>query len=185
MSNEMLVIPNKPLRIYLLDSLAKAIDMNAWWVQPKWNGHRALPFCDAKGSVRVYSRHGSLLTRAKNDFKWLGLLRLPRPWQLDGELLSDGRMIVWDIALIGGEYVFNKPYAERFALLKRYLPKRFKKETVSIEMIESLKGTEYKKFFLKQGDTHLEGFVFKNPEATDHWGPYKTRDVSSQLKFRF
>lgn len=185
MSREMFVIPNKPLRIYDPASLSRTIELEKWWVQPKWNGHRALPFCDAKGGVIVYSRHGTPLTRAKTDFKWLSVLGIPRPWELDGELLIDGRMIVWDIAVIGGEYVFKKPYAERFALLKRYFPKRFKKEAFSIEIIESLRGPEYKKFMLMQGDTHLEGFVFKNPEGTDHWGPYKTIDVPSQLKYRF
>lgn len=181
----MVIIPNKPLRIYQPDEFISKINTKEWVVQPKWDGHRALPFCTEAGKLTVMNRQGTPLTRAKDSFTWLSLLNIPRPWQLDGELTQSSRLIIWDIATLGGKYIFDTPYLERLKQLEKLIPNNLTKNNTSIEVIETLKASQYKRLLLKRGDPYLEGFVFKNSRATDLWGPYKTTEVPSQIKYRY
>jgi hypothetical protein len=110
---------------------------------------------------------------------------------LDGELLRDGRMIVWDFAFMGQAksgiplYVCKEPYLPRLEALQKMIPKRLIKDRFSFEVIQSLPLKEYKSLLLKAGDKNLEGLVLKKKLATDLWGISATRDVDSQLKYRF
>lgn len=185
------VFPNKPLRIYNVTRILNIVESDNWIVQPKWDGHRALPHCDENGKITVFSRQGTPLTLAKKDFTWLSLLPIPRPWLLDGELLRDGRMIIWDYAFMGisesgiPNYVCKTLYLERLLRLCHIFKEPFKKNGFSIELVESIPAKHYKRIMLKAGDQSLEGFVLKNRAAIDLWGISSTREVSSQLKFRF
>ena len=180
----MFVFPNKPIRIFDPSSFVSNLDLSQWVVQPKWDGHRALPMCDEKGEVTVYSRHGTPLSLAKNNWQWLSMLDLPRPWLLDGEMLPCGkRLIVWDYAILGGQYGMLKPYRERLNLLGGW-PTRTK-DGRSIEIIDTRPGKAYREIMLLAGLKSLEGFVLKRRDATNLWGPHSTCEVSSQFKYRF
>jgi len=190
-AREMYVFPNKPLRIYNVSRILNIVESDNWIVQPKWDGHRALPHCDENGKVTVFSRQGTPLTLAKKDFTWLSLLPIPRPWLLDGELLRDGRMIIWDYAFMGisesgiPNYVCKKEYGSRLSELQKIFDQKFTKNKFSIELIDTYPAKVYNRIMLKAGDKNLEGFVLKNKAAIDLWGISSTREVSSQLKFRF
>lgn len=177
--------PNKPIRIFTVDAVMGAIDQQTWVVQPKWNGHRALPSCDIDGKVKVFNRQGSALALAKSNFAWLSMLDLPRPWALDAELLRDGRMIVWDFSTLGGNLRIREPYENRLKELQALLPRKISKDRFSIEMIETLPVTKYRNYMLRRGEPELEGFVLKNSQASDLWGPYSTSENASQFKLRF
>jgi ATP-dependent DNA ligase len=177
--------PNKPIRIYSIAKLADSIDFSSWIVQPKWNGHRALAACDHDGNIIVYSRQGKPLTLAGSHWLWLSMLNLPKPWALDGELLRDGRMIIWDFSVMAGVTRIKEPYSERLNELTQLLPRKRSKDLLSIESIESLPAKKYKNFMLRRGQKELEGLVLKSAQATDLWGPYATKEIASQFKLRF
>ena len=183
--DEMFIYPNKPIRIYDIEKLKHSIDFKAWIVQPKWDGHRAIIACDESGKVQVFSRHKTHLRLAGDQWTWLNLLPFPRPWLVDGELLHSGRLVIWDYAIWGGAYLFNKPYSERLKELETALPNVLRKGNKSTLVISQVPANRYKEILLKKGDKELEGIIFKNPQATDFWGPYRTREVPSQFKYRF
>ncbi len=176
--------PNKPRRIFSVEPLQSTIDFEQWLVQPKWNGHRALPHCDPKGRITVYSRYGQPLKLAASNWNWLAMLDLPRPWLLDAELMRDGRMIAWDFAVLGGNVRFKESYQTRLTELQSML-KKVSKDKYSVECIETLPARKYRNFMLRAGEPELEGFVFKLQEAVDMWGPFSTSETASQFKYRF
>lgn len=181
----MFIYPNKPVRFYDLKRMIAAGNDEEWVLQPKWDGHRAIIDCSLDGGIIVNSRHGTPLTLAKNNWQWLSILEIPRPWTLDGELTRDGRLIVWDFAVLGGVIYFPAPYRERLKFLKSAKSLNMKKGSQSVSVIEMVKPSEYKKFLLQRSDTALEGLVMKRLDARDFWSINATIDVGSQLKFRF
>lgn len=183
---KMYLYPNKPIRFYDLKILITSIqefDPDQWVVQPKWDGHRALIFCDEMGKITVYSRHKTPLTLAKNNWNWLSVLPLKRPWLLDGELTRDQRMRVWDYAYQGKSYDWNLPYGTRIEKLSRQLKKQYKKGDFTFELIQTQPFLKYREL-LNLNDTYLEGLVFKNLQAIDLWGLHQTHEKASQIKFR-
>ena len=177
--------PNKPIRFYDVQGFISSLKEEDWISQPKWDGHRAEIVCDEAGKITVFSRNKTRLALAKNNWGWLNMLDIPRPWLLDAELLRDGRMITWDYAMINGQYGTIRPYLERLTKLEKMVPKKLTHGDHSIEVIETLPLNGYRKFLLKAGDPALEGFVLKNKMATDLWGPNSTKEVASQFKYRF
>lgn len=176
--------PNKPLRFYNIEQLLSSVDLNSWIVQPKWDGHRALPYCDINGKITVYNRYGKPLQLAKNNFLWLSMLDLPRPWALDAELLRNGKMIAWDFSMLAGKLRIKEPYINRFSELQ-CISKKVSKDVYSFEVVESLPANNYRNYMLRRSEPELEGFVLKNLLATDMWGPYRTTENASQFKYRF
>lgn len=182
---EMFVWPNKPLRVYDIQSFLSKVDPNQWVVQPKYDGHRAHPICDTKGNVVVFSRYGKPLTRAGNKWGWLSMLPIPRPWMLDCELTSKGEMYVWDIAILGGEYVYQKSYGERFSWLSLNLGTTYRHISSRLSLLESLPAKEYRSLLLRKADKTIEGVVFKNTLSQDLWGPFQTKEHPSQIKYKW
>lgn len=180
----MFTYPNKPKRIYNVAAIQQTLNAK-WIVQPKWNGHRALPFCDVDGKVTVYSRFNAPLTLAASQWSWLAELDLPRPWALDGELLRNGSMIVWDFSVMAGETRTREPYINRLQELTRLMPHKVRHDLLSIDLIQTLAASDYGKLEARKGEPELEGFVFKHTFSTEMWGHGSTRDVASQFKFRF
>jgi ATP-dependent DNA ligase len=176
----MFFFPNKPIQIYSIEKLIPMLG-DFWVTQPKWNGKRIEISCDEKLTLFSRERRQWFL----KEWDWLSELPLPKPWFIDGELLRDGRIYVWDYALIDGTQMFRSPYGPRLEQLQKALPQPLTHNGTTLECIESMPVTSYKEFLARQKDPMLEGIVWKNLKATDSWGPYSTTKVSSQFKFRF
>jgi hypothetical protein len=178
------IFPNKPVLIYSLDNVFKIADKENWVVQPKWNGCRALPYCSEHGEIIIFSRYGTPLTKTKHDWTWLSTLEFKRPWLLDGEFLSEGQIILWDVGIEDGKKL-NQPYEKTLERLMDQLPKLRKKGDLSISSIKTLPIKKYKEILLTRSDPRLEGLVFKDLRAKNFWGGQKTFNVSTQIKYRF
>lgn len=175
----MFIYPNKPTRIYDVDTFASKLD-SSWIVQSKWDGKRCLPFCDIGGKITLYSRHKTIL---RENCAWLSDLPINKAWLLDGEILRDGRIIVWDYAVIGGKSLYNTQYLTRIDHLKNLVRRGFNSAASKIEVIETLPASMYK-VLLENKDPMMEGLVFKNKYAEDFWGIYSTKEVYTQFKYR-
>lgn len=180
------IYPNKPIRIYspanLLVTLHSvthsdgATVSNQWIVQPKMDGRRVLPYCDADGQVTLYGRLGQKFKELRPE---LANLNLPKPFLLDGEILRDGRIFLWDYALVDGEAAFHLPYQVRLTRLQDMVM-----SGVGAELVETLPATEYQSILARGKSESLEGIVFKYKLATNLFGPYQTTEVASQFKYR-
>ena len=172
----MFIYPNKPTRIYDVDSFASKLN-NDWIVQNKWNGKRCVPFCDLSNKVMLYSRHNTIL---RDSSAWLSELPISKPWILDGEILHDGKVIVWDCAMIGGNHLYNTTnYITRLEKLYSLIGRGFN----NLSVIETVPAHMYKSLLLNK-DPKMEGLVFKNKFAEDFWGVYSTKEVYTQFKYR-
>jgi hypothetical protein len=180
------IYPNKPVRFYDLKRFAATITPEEWVVQPKYDGHRAHPYCDEAGDVTVYGRNGKPLNLAKGDWKWLSLLEIPRPYLLDGELTRDGRLLLWDYAILGGASEFREAYENRLKKLLGLVPKPLSKGRYTVGLVETAEARKWAEVLLKhRGDPTVEGLVFKKRSARDLWGQFSTAEVPSQMKFKF
>lgn len=119
------------------------------------------------------------------EWAWLAGLPLPQPWFLDSELLRDGRLFVWDFAVLAGVSRYRLPYHTRLNTLKEALTSPIENQGLVVSLIETMPAVQYQEILSREGSAHLEGFVWKDLNATDLWGPNSTSEVSSQLKFRF
>lgn len=183
--------PNKPIQIYNPERLIPSLgDLSKWVVQPKWNGKR-VEICCSNRRINLYSREGRQWHLPEWD--WLKELPLPEPWFLDGELLRDNRIYVWDYAVMAGKQVFQTPYRPRLEFLTDELTGfsdagrscAWSRGKYSLACIESCPVKAYDNLMARKGDPFLEGIVWKNLEATNSWGPRSTSKVSTQFKFRF
>jgi len=176
--------PNKPIHVYdpvkLMTTMGPV--QEDWIVQPKWNGKRVEIACNAEGQITLFGRQGQFF---KDRWPWLGELPLPRPWFLDGELLRDNRIFVWDAAVLDGKPVYKSAYAPRLDLLQEKIPKPLTNGSQTLECIQTMPARFYGALLRREGDPLLEGIVWKNLNATNLWGPYSTNQVSSMFKFRF
>ncbi|HVI40633.1 MAG TPA: hypothetical protein VM577_08235 [Anaerovoracaceae bacterium] len=170
----MFIFPNKPIRIYDIPKLVATLPEDKWLVQPKWDGKRVHPFCDETGKVILFGRQGQTFKEVKPE---LAKMDLPRPWFGDGELLRDGRIFLWDYAVLGGKEVFKTPYQERLTRLQSIV-------MVGCQLVETLPTNQYQTILSRGKNNGLEGVVFKNKTATNLWGPFSTSEVSSQFKYR-
>ena len=176
--------PNKPIRIYDNEKLVNTLPLENWIVQPKWDGKRLEISCDAEGRLMFFGRQGQRWASVAEEWGFLVDLHVPKPWFLDGELLRDGRIFVWDYAQMAGVAEFRKPYWPRLQFLQEnVLPMVVNGHSFSVA--ETLQASEYKKLLLREGDPMLEGIVFKSRNATNLWGPHNTTQVNSQFKYRF
>jgi ATP-dependent DNA ligase len=179
----MFYFPNKPIRVYDPARLLTVMPAAEWIAQPKWDGKRVEIECSDKGKVQLYSREGN--TWGSDDWQWLVDIRLPRPWFLDGELLRDGRIYVWDLAVAKGIPVFHREYAPRLKCLQETLPAPIVRGETTLACIETVRASDYSTFMVREGSDHLEGVVFKKLNATNFWGPKATTEISTQFKYRF
>lgn len=175
--------PNKPIRIYDPGRILKVMAADDWIVQPKWDGKRVEIACSDKGEIQLYSREASEWD--SEDWQWLAELNLPRPWFLDGELLRDGRIFVWDIAMVRGTPVFHSEYRPRLKCLQETIPQPITRDGNSIACIETLRASDYEQLLHREGSDLLEGLVWKLLTAKNFWGPNATSEVNTQFKFRF
>lgn len=179
----MFYFPNKPVRVYDPEKIVGVLNpLSSWIVQPKWDGKRVEIDCNAKGVVTLYGRQNQVF---KETWPWLADLDLPRPWFVDGELLRDGRIFVWDFAVLDGKPVFREPYGSRLARLQAALPGVKTQNNQTIACIETLPASAYKTLLGRAGAGGMEGIVLKHLAATNLWGPYSTSEVATQFKYRF
>lgn len=177
--------PNKPIRIYDPGRIIKVMGDKAseWIVQPKWDGKRCEITCDEKGEIQLYSREASRWP--SHEWQWLSELRLPRPWFVDGELLRDGRMFVWDLAMVKGTPVFQSEYRPRLKCIQETVPQPITRDGKTLACIETLPAADYEQLLKREGSDLLEGLVWKLPSAKNFWGPNATSEVNTQFKYRF
>lgn len=175
--------PNKPIRIYDPSRILKTMPADEWIVQPKWDGKRVEIACSEKGEIQLYSREGSEWD--SDDWQWLAELNLPRPWFADGELLKDGRIFVWDLAMVKGTAIFHTPYRPRLTCLQQTIPQPIVRGSKTIACVETLRASEYEQLLSRKGSDHLEGLVWKHAQAKNFWGPNSTSEVNTQFKYRF
>lgn len=180
----MFFYPNKPIQIYDIEKLIPELGDLVWWgLQPKWNGKRIEIHHDGK-ALRLFSREGREWFLP--EWEWLKDIPLPQPWWLDGEVLRDGRIYVWDYALLSGERVYKTQYAPRLAHLCGTLgTEPIIHGDTSLSVIQTTDAMEYPLLLGQQDDPMLEGMVWKNLKATNLWGPHSTTKVSSMFKYRF
>jgi ATP-dependent DNA ligase len=179
----MFVYPNKPIRTYNPVGLLPALgDLSNWVVQPKWDGKRVEIECTETGTVTLYGREGQ---RFKERWPWLSDLPLPKPWFLDGELLRDGRIFIWDAAILDGEKAYREAYGPRLELLQRAVPEPLTQQGQTIACIETLPAESYQQLLAREGEKGLEGIVWKSTKATNMWGVTSTTEVNTCFKFRF
>ena len=183
--------PNKPIMVYNPAKIVATLQAGTgdWIVQPKWNGKRVAIEClPTKGKgceVKLYSREGSEWYAETTAWQWLKTLPIPRPWYLDGELLRDGRIYVWDFAVLKGQPVYNTAYGPRLKCLQGMLPSPVVVEGKRIEVVETLPAASYEALLARKGSDLLEGLVWKELGAKNLWGPKATTNVASQFKYRF
>jgi len=187
----MFFFPNKPIQIYDPDKLLVLLrhQKNNWIVQPKWNGKRVEIACD-NNIIRMTSREGNYWSKESASWVWLRELPLPQPWFLDGEMLRDGRVYVWDYAVLGGQRTFKTPYKSRLKFLQTILPFQYihspqKLYKTILAVTETLPITKYKKLLKRSNDKFIEGVVWKNLSGMNFWDLYKTGKVATQFKYRF
>lgn len=174
--------PNKPIRIYQIDKLLTTLPIDKWIVQSKVDGKRVLPYCDNDGNITLYGR---LNQKFKETRPELAKLDLPRPWLADGELLRDGRIFLWDYAVVGGAEVFKLPYQERLTRLQSVFSLDADVDRVGCELIDTFPANQYQTILSRGKDDGLEGIVFKNKLATNMFGVTSTNEVPSMFKYRF
>lgn len=173
------LFPNKPIRTYSPKEWLKSIKSNDWLVQPKLDGKRALVSLGQDNKLIVYNRYGQPC-QENRKFQFLKSLNLPKPFLLDGELLRNNKIVIWDYAILNGKSEYNLPYLERFNKLQSLF---LKNKISEIEIIASLDSIDYLKILAKTS-SFLEGVVFKMKQATNLWGLYSTSEVGSQIKYR-
>lgn len=169
--------PNKPTRFYDLTAMLPKI--KHWVVQNKYDGKRCLiQKLDQK--ITLFGRQYQKFSEQRPD---LVSLPLPGNWLLDGELLRNGQLYVWDAAVLNSELVFHQPYQERLGRLQSALQSAASHS--AFQLVETRPITAYQHQVGAPHAEAIEGYVFKDPEARDLWGPHSTREVSSQLKYKF
>jgi ATP-dependent DNA ligase len=173
--------PNKPLRIYD-PSRVRGFATPTWIAQPKWDGKRVEIDCSMDGVITLYGRQGQLFPER---WPWLQELPLPRPWFLDGELLRDGRIFVWDFAIFAGRYAYRTQYGERLDTLQKAIGSPVTRGGQTLACVETLQACDYETLLRRRGEPHLEGIVWKDRAATNLWGVTSTREVASCVKYRF
>jgi len=182
----MFFYPNKPIEIFDIPRLLESLsDLSHWVVQPKWNGKRIE--IDCNGKIRLFSREGREWFLPEWD--WLSDLPLKAPWFVDGELLRDKRIYVWDYALLDDKRAYKTRYGSRLDYLHDTINGMgnvpWSRDGYTLRCVDSLPATEYQTYMEQSDDPMLEGIVWKNLKATNMWGPHKTGKVSSQFKYLF
>ena len=170
--------PNKPTRFYNLAAMLPKI--KHWVVQNKYDGKRCL-IQKLGQKITLFGRQYQKFSEQRPD---LVSLPLSGDWLLDGELLRNGQLYVWDAAILNGQLVFHRPYQERLAYLQAALSSVEQSHT-AFQLVETRSITAYQHQVRAPHAEAIEGYVFKDPEARDLWGPHSTREVSSQLKYKF
>lgn len=170
------LFPNKPTATSL--QAIDRFDFSEWLVQPKWNGIRVLPMKNGD-TYTLYNRYGKPLTKTHPKV----VIDLPEPYLLDGELLSDQTIVIWDFAVLGGERFTHKTYAERLEILRSAFERM---GTVGVSLVETKRAKFYKGLWVRmRSDERCEGLVFKRKDARDFWSfGNSSKELMTQLKYR-
>jgi bifunctional non-homologous end joining protein LigD len=174
--------PKENFPVKLTPMLATLVDKpfeeNGWLYEVKWDGYRALAFCN-KGSVELKSRND----KSFND-KFYPILKAVKDWNInaiiDGEIVvigdngisnfgalqnwrseADGELFfyVFDIIWFDGKDLSLLPLTERKAILKSIVPKKG-----IIKLSESFDGSGTK-FFETAKASGLEGIIAKKADS--------------------
>jgi bifunctional non-homologous end joining protein LigD len=174
--------PKEKFPVKLTPMLATLVDKpfeeNGWLYEVKWDGYRALAFCN-KGSVELKSRND----KSFND-KFYPILKAVKDWNInaiiDGEIVvigdngisnfgalqnwrseADGELFfyVFDIIWFDGKDLSLLPLTERKAILKSIVPKKG-----IIKLSESFDGSGTK-FFETAKASGLEGIIAKKADS--------------------
>jgi len=174
--------PNKPVRVWDPHIAAKHVGIPSWVVQPKWDGSRVEVTVEDQ-RVRLMSREGREWD--STQWGWLASLPIPQPWYGDGELLRSGKIVLWDLAVLGGRSIFHQEYYPRLQTLQSLLPESVSVGAREVSVAQTLSGERYQELLTRVGEPHMEGIVWKDKTAKNLWGPNSTSEVGSQVKYRF
>lgn len=108
----MLATDAKPARF------RKVVLDGGWWMEPKYDGIRALVHVD-DGLVSWSNRHGGSLTKPTPSSVELALGNMPGRFTIDGELIG-GRLAAFDLPRLGHELEYT-PHQERRHALEQVL----------------------------------------------------------------
>ncbi len=170
--------PPGDLKPMLATLVNKPFDDEAWVMEVKWDGYRALAYLE-KGEAELRSRNNNTFNE-----KFYPVRDALKEWPVnavvDGEIIvvdeeghssfsslqnwkseSDGELIfyVFDILWLGGVELINLPLTERRAILRQIIP-----EEGMIRISESFEasGTE---FFEVARQMNLEGIIAKKSDS--------------------
>lgn len=177
--------PNKPIQVYDPDKILSHFeDVSQWVSQPKLNGKRVEIYCK-QNKVTLFSRENRYWPVDSLNWAWLRDVPLSQPWFLDGELLRDDRIVIWDFAVLAGQEVYKRPYNERLEALQIVLRRPLSRGRQTLALVETKPATAYREFLKLSSDPYMEGIVWKQLHATNFWGPNKTSKVATQFKYRY
>ncbi len=165
---------------------------DAWVMEPKYDGVRCLVHVD-DGRVRLENRNGKLLSAASTNSHRPGItaafesMNLLGSWTFDGELLEDGRMIVFDLPrsmtaagrLVGPE----TPFERRREVLEKLGELTGWGSSISRLRVATQVTSESDKrvMFETIRETGGEGVMFKRADA--RYECKRTRTAGFKMKF--
>jgi ATP-dependent DNA ligase len=184
-----MALPLTPPLEPMLSEAQDDIPVGAGWLyEPKWDGFRALIFCD-QGKIQIGSRKGQSLERYFPELVELFPSSLPDPCVVDGEIVIGGErgldfealqqrihpaasriaklsqetpasFAAFDLLALGNEDLREKPLRERFRLLGDSL-----KETSRIFLTPQTEDPdEARQWFTRYEGAGLDGVIAKREE---------------------
>lgn len=197
----MFYFPEKP-NLITESAVGSAVPPH-YLVQVKKDGWRVLIEADKKGKITLYNRYGKELseTAQKRDWSWLAET-YPFPFFLDGELVGmrqkgddPDTIVIWDAAKLKGKLLINRPYLERYEMLKEgcgEFPSGFEKGFGTNLIAHRNNGyfalsnnylrNDWSSLLQKLVKDYDEGLVFKNPNSPLSWRVDKSINTSNQIK---
>lgn len=153
---------------------------NDWYVEPKVDGERRLITVEGE-YLRSYNRNGERANALlpSNIADWFD--PFSGDWAFDGELLGDGRFVVFDLVHANEMITEQTPYFQRRAALEAVHAKAFG-DSNSI-LLSPIGRTSEEKVALcrKIAEAHGEGMMFKHID-----GAYSVGKRSRKmLKFKY
>ena len=188
------IYPPRP-KLTIPPFLVSEYDAQGEWVaQLKFDGDRCVTVVE-DGNVHLANRHGKFHPSFKFPLlrREISNLNLPAGTHcLDGELLSNQTLVLYDI-LQYGEYLIGWNQIKRLALLAELCqqPKERCAEGIALQVSPHLwlaeQWTNGFDALFKQYISHrlIEGLVLRNAKALlDTWGTSESNDVPWQIRCR-
>jgi hypothetical protein len=157
------------------------IDPDLWWMQPKADGHRFLVEVN-DGVVTVSNRGGmpkvtGALTAALDQFTSFDAGN----WIFDGELMPDGTIQLFDLAVAGGLVTPTTPFEERYSTLRTLVDDVWQPDPSKIQLLRcATTGVEKAAMVLEAKRLGREGVMLRQRS-----GVYRAGRRSWLLKCKF
>lgn len=142
---------------------------DSWWATPKLDGMRLI-ICVDGDRLLLYNRNGEPFTRRLKDDVADWFEPFEGDWAFDGELMDDGRYIMFDLFRAKGILTESTPYYKRFAALQAVYAKCFAGSD-HIEMVKSAQVSEEKVALARHlADNGGEGVMFNHMQGQYNYG---------------